>query len=111
MMNAFVLMTLGLWGYLGSESQSPILLIPVFIGALILSLMKGVKSGNKSITHFSVILTFLVLVGLIKPLTSAINQTDNGTTTRIAVMMISSLVALCYFVGSFFKERKRRMKI
>ena len=111
MMNAFVLMTLGLWGYLGSESQSPILLVPVFIGALILSLMKGVKSGNKSIVHFSVILTLLVLIGLIKPLTVSINLTDNGSTTRIVVMMISSVVALGYFVGSFIKRRKRGMKI
>lgn len=111
MMNAFVLMTLGLGGYFGSENQAPAALIPVFGGALLLSLMKGVKSGNRSIAHFSVIVTLLVLIGLIKPFSEAINLTDGGATTRIAAMMISSAVALGYFVLSYIKVRKGSVKI
>jgi len=111
MMNAFVLMTLGLLGYFGSETLSPVTLIPVFVGALLLSLMKGVKSGNRSIASFSFILTLLGLVGLINPFGDAIALADNGAITRIAIMMISSLVALFYFVMSFFKVRKGSVKI
>jgi len=111
MMNAFVLMTLGLGGYFGSENQTPAALIPVFGGALLLSLMKGVKSGNKSIAHISFIVTLLILIYLIKPLSDAIDLTDSGATTRIAAMMISSNMAVGYFVLSFIKVRKGSVKI
>jgi hypothetical protein len=110
MINAFVLILLGLWGYWGSEMPSPTALIPVFAGALLLSLIKGVKSGNKSIAHFSVILTFLFLIALVKPLTGAIGRMDNGAIIRVVMMMISSAVTLGYFIRSFIVVRKERIK-
>jgi len=110
MMNAFVLMTFGLIGYLVSDAPSATALIPVFAGALLLSFMKDVKKGNRPIAHFSVILTFLVLVGLIKPLTMAITRADSGATGRVGVMMVSCAITLGFFVRSFISVRRDRIK-
>ena len=109
-MNAFVLMIFGLVGYLGSETPSPTALIPVFAGALLLSLMKGVKSGNRSLVLFSAILTLLVLIGLVKPLTGAVTRSDTGAIGRVGVMLVSCAITLGFFVGSFIKVRKAKLK-
>jgi len=111
MINAFVLILLGLWGYLGSQTPSPTALIPVFAGALLLGLIKGVKSGNRSLAHFSVILTFILLIAFIKPLTSAIGRADNGAILRVAMMMISCAISMGYFIRSFINLRKERAKV
>ena len=111
MMNAFVLMTLGLWGYFGSETPSPTALIPVIAGALLLALVRGLRYGSKSMAHFSVILTLLVLIGLIKPLTGSITRADSASIYRVGIMMVSSAIAVGFFVRSFIKVRKEKAKI
>jgi hypothetical protein len=111
MMNSFVLILLGLFGYFGSETPSPTALIPVFTGSLLLSLIKGVKSGNRPIAHFSAILTFLILLAMIKPLTGSISRSDSGAIIRVVVMMISCAITLGYFIHSFIVVRKVKAKV
>lgn len=111
MMNGFVLILLGLWGYWSSDTPSPTALIPVFGGALLLSLMKGVKAGNKVIAHIAVTLTLLLLMGLFKPLSGAIGRADSGSVLRVVLMIVSCAVALGYFIRSFINVRKERLKV
>ena len=111
MMNAFILMTLGLWGYLGSETQSPIALLPVFAGALLISLIKGLRYGSKSMAHISIVVTFLILVAMVLPLISAIKNSDSATIYRIGFMSTSCAVTIGFFVSRFIKVRKKRLKI
>ena len=111
MMNAIVLMCLGLWGYLVSETPSPTALIPVIAGALLLTFVRGLRYGSKSMAHFSVILTLLVLVGLIKPLTGSITRADSTAIYRVGIMMVSSAITIGFFVRSFIKVRKARAKV
>jgi hypothetical protein len=111
MMNAFILMTLGLWAYLGSEAQSPITLLPVFAGALLLSLIRGIRYGSKSMAQISLVVTFLILVAMIIPLISAINHSDSASTYRIGFMSASCAITIGFFVSRFIKVRKRRFKI
>jgi hypothetical protein len=108
--NALILILLGLWGYWGSETPSPTALIPVLGGALLLALFKGVKSGNKAVAHIAVILTLILLIGLLKPLTGALGRSDNVAIVRVAVMIISCSVAMVYFVRSFINVRRARKK-
>jgi hypothetical protein len=108
--NALILILLGLWGYWGSETPSPTALIPVLGGALLLALFKGVKSGNKAVAHIAVILTLILLIGLLKPLTGALGRSDNVAIVRVAVMIISCSVAMVYFVRSFINVRRARIK-
>ena len=111
MMNAFVLMIFGLWGYLGAETPSPIALIPVFVGALLLSLIQKLRYGSKSYIRLSLIITFLILIALIKPLIDAFMVTDTNAIYRVGFMMGSSLITLGFFVRNIIKVRKKRVKI
>jgi len=110
-MNSFILILFGLFGYLGSETPSPADLIPVFAGSLLLSLINGIKSRSKSIIHFSVILTFLIIIALIKPLTRSINLSDSGAIARDLAMMISCAITLFYFINSLIALRKGKAKV
>jgi hypothetical protein len=111
MLNAFVLILLGIWGYWGSLTPSPTALIPVFAGIFLLSFVKGVKSGNRVIAHLSVLLTFVLLIAFIKPLTGAIGRSDNGAILRVVIMMISCTVSMAYFIRSFIAVRKERSRV
>lgn len=111
MMNAFILLGLGLWGYLGTASQSPVELIPVFIGALLMSFVQKLRYGSKSYTRISLILTSLILVALVKPLTDAVVLTDSTAMIRVCVMMVSCAITLGFLVRKLVKVRKGRVKI
>lgn len=110
LINAVLLIVLPLWGYLSSETPSITALIPAFCGVVLLVMNPGVKKENKVIAHIAVLLTLLILVALIKPLLGAIGRSDSLATGRIAVMIISSVAAMIFFVKSFIDARKRREK-
>jgi hypothetical protein len=108
LMNAVVLIGFGLWGFLSSETPSKTALIPVVFGVVILLLYKGVKKENKIIAHIAVLLTLLILGGLVKPLTAAIGREDGMAIMRVSVMVVSTLVALVFFIKSFIDVRRAR---
>jgi hypothetical protein len=108
LINSVCLIGLGLWGYLGSETPSKTALIPVVIGAVLLSLYKGVKKENKIAAHIAVLLTLLILGGLVKPLTAAFGREDGMAIMRVSVMLISTVVSLIFFIKSFIDVRRAR---
>jgi len=108
LINSVVLIGLGLWGYLGSETPSKTALIPVVFGALILFLYKGVKKENKIVAHIAVLLTLLILGGLVKPLTASIGREDRMAILRVSVMLVTTVVALAAFIKSFIDVRRAR---
>ena len=110
LLNAIILIGLGLWGYFGSQSPSMTALIPVIFGAIILAMNKGIKNENKVIAHVAVVLTLLILIGLIKPLSGAMDRGDTMATARVAVMILSTLVALGYFIKSFIDARRQKVE-
>ena len=63
LINALVLIAMGLWGYL--ELSSPTALIPVGFGVVLLLCYQGVKNQNKIIAHVAVLLTLLLLIALV----------------------------------------------
>lgn len=106
--NALVLMGLGLWAYLASDTPSVTALIPFFFGILILALNPGVKNEKKVQSHLAVILTLLVTIGLVMPLMAALERDDMAALTRVIVMMLSSIVAMVWFIKSFIDVRRAR---
>ena len=108
LVNSVILIGFGLWGYLGSETPSPTALIPVFFGAVLLSLYKGVKKENKIVAHIAVLLTLLILGGLVKPLMASIGRGDAMAIMRVSAMIVSSVVALGFFIKSFVDVRRAR---
>ena len=105
--NAVILISFGLWGYIDVE-YSPTALIPVVFGIIILVLNSGLKKENKLIAHVVILLTFLILFGLVKPLMSAIEGDRIMGIIRICIMMLSTLMALFVFVKSFIANRSKK---
>lgn len=105
-LNAIVLVSLGSWAYFTSDHPSVTALIPVFTGIILIALTPGFKNGNRILAHIAVILTFLILLGLIKPLTGAIGRSDALGIVRVAIMIVTSLIAMIFFVKSFIDARK-----
>jgi hypothetical protein len=110
LINAIILIALSLWGYLGSETPSLTALIPAAGGVILIALNSGLKKENKIVAHIVVLLTFILLLGLIKPLIGAIDRADNGAIMRVVVMMISSVYAMAAFINNFIEVRQNRKK-
>ncbi|MHC1703907.1 MAG: hypothetical protein AB9846_08365 [Tenuifilaceae bacterium] len=108
-LNALVLIILGGWAYLTSETPSATALIPVFAGFILVAITPGFKKGNRILAHIAVIITFIILIGLVKPLIGAIDRSDNVGITRVIIMITTSIIALVIFVMSFIKARKSKV--
>ena len=108
LIHALALIGLGGYGYLSSDTPSVTALIPVVFGVLLLAMNRGVKNENKVIAHVAVLLTLLVVVGLIKPLTGAMGREDSAAVARVAVMLALGVYAMATFVKSFIDARKAR---
>ena len=105
LINAFVLILLSLWSYFGSETPSFTALIPAVIGFVLLLLNWGLRKDNRTIAHVVVLLTFLTLIALVKPLTGAIGRNDVAAIFRVSVMIASTLFSLTIFIKSFRDSR------
>ena len=102
--NALVLIGLGLWGYLSSTDPSPTALIAPISGVLLLAMTPGVRTENKVIAHIAVLLTLLLLVALFMPFMAR----EGIAKMRVGIMMFSCLIALVVFIKSFIDARKAR---
>ena len=105
LINAIILVVIGLWGYLGSETPSATALIPVIAGAVLILITPPFKKGNKVIAHIAVVLVFAIIIAFIKPLTAAIGRNDQSALARVIIMMASSVFALAVFIKSFVDAR------
>lgn len=108
LVNAFILVAMGAWGYFGSDSPSPTALIPVFIGAILFVMTNSIRAHNKVVAHIAVVLTLLIFVALIKPFSAAMGRDDSMAMLRVGLMLLSSLVAMVYFIKSFIDARKEK---
>jgi hypothetical protein len=107
-LNAVVLIAMGLWGYLSSDSPSMTALIPVIFGVIFLLMSQGLKKKNKIISHVIVILTLLVMISLFKPLSGAMQREDSMAILRVGLMILSSLIAMIFFIKNFIDARKSK---
>lgn len=108
LVNAASLIIFALWGYWGSSSPSATALIPVFFGIVLLILTQGIKRENKIIAHIAVVLTLMVFIALFKPLLAAAGRSDLGAILRIVAMLITSALAMTFFIKSFIDTRKAK---
>lgn len=109
LINALILIGFGLWAYLSSETPSNTALIPVWFGVVLAIMVPGVKKENKIIAHVAVLLTLVILIALVvKPLPAALERSDGLAIMRVSVMILSTIVALVFFIKSFIDVRKAR---
>lgn len=108
LINAVVLIAFSVWGYLSYADPSITALIPAVFGLLLLILNPSVKKQNKVVAHIAVVLTILVLGGLFRPLTGAIERDNTLAIIRVLGMMLTTIWALIAFVQSFTQARKKK---
>ena len=108
LINAALLILLGSWGYFASDNPSFTALIPVIAGVILLLLNKGIRTSNKIVGHIAVLITLIMLIGLIKPLTGALERDDLMAILRVVIMLASTLFALIIFIKDFIQVRKAR---
>ncbi len=104
--NSITLIVIGAWGAAATSLNSMTALIPVVGGILLLLCQNGVKNENKTIAHIAVVLTLILVVGLVKPFSSALSDGDNLGALRTGVMILTGLLALGAFIKSFIDARK-----
>ena len=68
---------------------------------------EGVKNQNKAIAHIAVLVTLVCLVGLFMPLKGAIERGNDLAVGRVSAMIVSSLIALVFFIKSFIEARRK----
>ena len=113
LINSLILIVMPLWAYLTYESSDPnssqsvTALIPMFLGIVLLFCTNGIKNENKIIAHIAVFLTLLALLGLFKPLTSAISDSRGLSVFRVSLMLITCIISMIAFVRSFIAARKK----
>lgn len=107
MINAIVLIVVGLLGYF-SANMTPTALIPVGFGVVLLLATKGMVSENKAVAHVVVLLTLVIIIMLFFPLKRAIVGDNMMRIIRIGLMIGSSIFAFIVFIGSFRAARKAR---
>ena len=106
--NALTLIVMGLWGYFSATDPSLTALISVFAGIILLILTRGVRDANRTIAHITVIITLIMLIALIKPLSGSIARNDSAAVARVLVMMLTCAIALIVYIKSFIDVRKQR---
>jgi len=104
--NGVILAIMGLWA--GLTSASPTAFIPLAFGIIFLICTPFMQKGNKVVAHIVVLLTLMVIIALIKPLTGAIGRGSMLSTIRLIVMIFSCAVAMVVFIKSFIDVRKGR---
>ncbi|MEL7026707.1 MAG: hypothetical protein AAGO57_05685 [Pseudomonadota bacterium] len=108
LLNAFVLLGMSLWGYFTALKASPTALIPAAAGILLLICAKGVKDENKMIAHIAVTITLVIFLALFVPFFSAVSDGDGLGIFRVGAMMLTSLIAMVFFIKGFIDARKAR---
>ena len=106
LINSITLIVLGLWGYLDSSAMTA--LIPVGMGLTLGAFTGGIKNGNKIIAHIAVLGTLIILIALVgMRLPKSIDLGGIGLYRVIAMIMTSS-IALIYFIKSFIDNRRSK---
>ncbi len=108
LLNAAVLIIMGAWGAYATQLASMTALIPVVGGVILLACQKGVATENKMIAHIAVLLTLILIIGIVRPFMGAMSDGDTMGMIRTGAMIITGIVAMVAFIGSFRAARKAR---
>jgi len=108
LINALILVIMGLWGYFESDSRPITALIPVVVGIILVAINNGVKKENKIIAHIAILLTLIITIGLIKPFLGSLERGNITGIIRVSLMILTSLLAMIAFIQSFIAARKAK---
>ncbi len=105
-LNGVTLVLMSLWAYFAT--QSPSVFVSTAFGAAFLLLAPGIKRESSLIAHIAVVLVVVYILALFNPLRGTIERGNVAGTIRVGLMMLTSVVALVYYVKSFIDARRAR---
>ena len=108
LVNAVVLLVCSAWGYWATDFKSMTALIPAAFAVALFACYPGVRAENKLIAHIAVLLTFVLLVALYMPLSSALESGELGPIVRSVLMAVTTVFAMVAFIKSFRNARRAR---
>lgn len=100
--NALVLIVLGLAGYFTAEpaGRSMTAFIGPAVGIILLLLSPAVKKGNSTATHIGVVLTIIVAIALATRM--------GGGNPYVIAMGVVSMIAVIVYIMDFIRRKKER---
>lgn len=107
LINAIVLLAIGLWGYAYPDAHRSSALIPVAFGALFLATTPLFRSGNLIVAYLVSSLTLLLMPALAFSLVEALRSGPPGGVVRFGLMSVSCAVAVAIYFRSFLLQRAR----
>ncbi|MBK7408574.1 MAG: hypothetical protein IPJ40_11250 [Saprospirales bacterium] len=105
--NALVLLVIGLWGYVHPEAQRSFALIPVAFGALFLGTTPLFRNGNRIVAYLVSGLTLLLALALAGFLVEALNYHDPCNIFRFGIMALSSIGAAGVYLKTYLVQRAK----
>lgn len=105
--NASVLLIIGLWGYFHPATPRSLALIPVAFGILFLGTTPLFRSGNRIIAYLVSGLTLLLLLSLAGSFIEALSYHEPSSIIRFGVMALSSGTATFVYFKAFLLQRAR----
>jgi hypothetical protein len=105
LLNAAMLVLMGLWGYFSSTAPSNTALIPVIFGGTFLVATPPFKQGNTIVANIILLLTFLLVIALFMPLKGSVTRGDTVGIIRVIIMLVTSILALTIFIRNLINKR------
>jgi hypothetical protein len=110
----FLLILLGIVGYVGTGGASLTALIPAFVGAvfLVLALVARSPEARKHVMHAAVAIALLAVIGGLPRILTAVNAGDISRPAVMAQIAMAAILAIYVLLGvkSFIDARKARLK-
>jgi hypothetical protein len=108
----FLLILLGIVGYIGTGGASITALIPAMVGAvfLILALVARSPEARKHVMHAAVAIALLAVIGGLPRIMTAVNAGDIRRPAVMAQIAMAAILAIYVLLGvkSFIDARRAR---
>jgi hypothetical protein len=108
----FLLVLLGVVGYVGTGGASVTALIPAMVGALFLILALAARSpeARKHVMHAAVALALIAVLGVVPRLITAVNAGEIRRPAVMAQIAMAAILAIYVLLGvkSFIDARRAR---
>ena len=108
----FLLILLGVVGYVGTGGASITALIPAFVGALFLVLAIAARSveARKHVMHAAVAIALIAVIGVVPRILRAVNDGDLQRPAVLAQIAMAAILAVYVLLGvkSFVDARRAR---
>jgi hypothetical protein len=109
----FLLVLLGVVGYVGTGAASVTALIPAFVGALFLILALAARSpgARKHVMHAAVAIALLAVIGGVPRIIAAVNAGEATRPAVLAQMAMAAILTIYVLLGvkSFIDARRARV--